>query len=1371
MAFASRLVLPLRRLRAAALVAAALAPWAVPGAALAQPADRPGRAADRAAEPVADVATRAVVAAPVVRVIEQAPGRVVYSVEATWGTPLAEAARRAGGDADRLVLEAVGGWFETSAVVALPWAVPPVVEIVAADAEEVPLAGGAAGADLLGGPAAEVVGVGYERGAPAGTLALRLLQADPEAGVLRRYRRLVVAVRFPESAPLAGAGGGPRGATNPHLGVGTSVLASGTWYKIPFTREGVYRIDRAYVSALGLDPGSTDPARLQIYGNGGRPLPALNSAPRPADLVENPTLVVGGGDGRFDEGDALYFFAEAPSGWDWDAAAGRWSHYVNPFTATTAYFLRVDAAAPQRVEGEGFPGWTDAERLEVLEGRVFDEEDRNTIAFTGGGSGLQWLGVELSPSRATTTVLDTIPPAFAGGTVRYTARVASRTTNTTATLAFTSGGAAVGALTPPPIGTSSVEDVARTAQGTFTRDAGGGTTLRLDVRMQGGNSGSLAWPDWVEAIYPQAPRATGGVLRFATPGGRAGRFEVPLDGFAAQPEVWDVTEPGAIRRLAVQQEGGRWLVRVEAADSTRPREVLAFEPGGAVGAPAAGTAVENQNLHGTATNAPYVVVTPTAFRAAADELAAYRRGHDGLEPLVANVEQIYNEFSGGVVDMRAVRDYFKYLYDRARVNGQEPLRYGLLFGDGHHDYRGITPEGRQNNWVPVFETDESFNPLRSYTSDDYYAFLDDNEGPWVWTEGASVERVDIGVGRIPARSADEAAAVVRKILHYESAASLGSWRTRVTLVADDNEPGNEGSLFLSQAELVGDVAVESAPLVDLNKVFLLSYEEVITAQGRRVPEAATDAVRAIEEGSLVWNYIGHGGPEALADERILELADIEALDNFDRLAIFATATCSFGRFDLEAFQSGAELLVLNPDGGAVAALTTVRLVFAGGTTSGNLGLNLQLMDFMLTRDTVEAPGYGLPRRLGDVYRETKRTSIGAQGNNRKFSLLGDPAMRVGLPERPVAIETVNGVTLTAGGPTPEFRGRERATVTGRVLGLDGQPDPGFDGEVELVVYDASRTVEVDVPTGQQNPAGSYDVRAEQLFRGRVSARGGQFAAEFIVPQDVSYAGRSARIVAYARRADGALDGGGMTEQVNVSTTAGAPLDDHAGPSVRLFLNDSTFVSGGLTGPDPTLVVRLEDASGINAVGSGVGHDLLLVVDGDEAGARDVGRFYEGDLDNFRAGTARIPLDGLAPGTHTLRVTAWDVANNVSTAELSFVISGTDELVLRNVFNYPNPTPGPTRFTFEHNQAPGTAARVRLRVYTLNGRPVTTLDGDAALPGGLLPGGLVQIPWDGLDEDFDRLASGVYLWHLRVEVDRAGGGTDVAERVERLAVIR
>jgi hypothetical protein len=396
-------------------------------------------------------------------------------------------------------------------------------------------------------------------------------------------------------------------------------------------------------------------------------------------------------------------------------------------------------------------------------------------------------------------------------------------------------------------------------------------------------------------------------------------------------------------------------------------------------------------------------------------------------------------------------------------------------------------------------------------------------------------------------------------------------------------------------------------------------------------------------------------------------------------------------------------------------------------------------------------------------------------------------MRIGLPEQPVAITEVNGTPLGAadapsgrlasaaprsvsldvrGSGSPELRANELATIRGQVHTRTGQPDPAFDGEVELVVFDAAREVQLDSVVYSRYP--DFTVRTDRIYQGRASVRAGAFTAQFIVPRDVSYSGLPGRISAYVA-SDAGVDGVGSTEDVTISATAGPPLDDREGPQMRLWLNDSTFVDGGLVGPEATLVVRLFDEHGINTVGTGVGHDLLVTFDDDPASAVEVSRFYEGDLDSYQAGTVRFPLPqgpATAPGVHTLRVTAWDVANNSSTATLGYVVGADAALALRNVYNYPNPTPGPTRFIFEHNQAPGTVARVQLRIYTLAGRPVRTLELEEPLPGGL-----VQIPFDGLDDDFDRLATGVYLYRVRVAVDRADGGTEVTEHVERLAVIR
>ncbi|HEX8384743.1 MAG TPA: hypothetical protein VF576_01095, partial [Rubricoccaceae bacterium] len=389
---------------------------------------------------------------------------------------------------------------------------------------------------------------------------------------------------------------------------------------------------------------------------------------------------------------------------------------------------------------------------------------------------------------------------------------------------------------------------------------------------------------------------------------------------------------------------------------------------------------------------------------------------------------------------------------------------------------------------------------------------------------------------------------------------------------------------------------------------------------------------------------------------------------------------------------------------------------------------------------------------------------GSSFNNRKFNLLGDPAMRIGLPERRIALQA-----------PPAFRAFEEATVTGQVLGLDGLLDAGFTGEVDLEVFDALRVVRMPATPPPNElpvniPGGEYRIQTDALYAGRASVRAGQFSATFRVPQDVSYSGMPARIAAYAV-GGGVVDGSGASLDALVSAEAGVRPDDGAGPSVRLFLDDTTFVSGGLSRPDPVLIARLQDASGINTVGAGVGHEILLTIDGDAATAVDVGRYYAGDLDTYRSGTVRFPLPRLAAGPHTARLTAWDAVNNASTAELAFTVTEAEGLEVRNVFPYPNPTAGPTLFAFDHNLPAGTAARVQLRIFTLAGRPVRTIDGDDALPGGVLTAGSVRIPWDGRDDDLDRLATGIYLFRLRVEADGADGSAQTVERVERLAIIR
>ncbi|HEY5565352.1 MAG TPA: type IX secretion system sortase PorU, partial [Rhodothermia bacterium] len=764
----------------------------------------------------------------------------------------------------------------------------------------------------------------------------------------------------------------------------------------------------------------------------------------------------------------------------------------------------------------------------------------------------------------------------------------------------------------------------------------------------------------------------------------------------------------------------------------------------------------------------FAIVTAADMLPVAQELAAIREA-EGISVVVLDIEKVYNEFSGGVPDMRAPRDYFKFLYERGLAEGRL-FRYALLLGDGHFDYRGITDDADSplnRNVIFPYQTDNTLVKGSSYTSDDYFGLLDENEGIWTWTgeSGTTFERVDIGIGRWPVETTDEARHILEKIKRYESPETQGAWRTRYTFVADDGPAGSsdDKDLHTQNADVVAEALVEQFPEINARKIYAISYPTVTTSNGRRIPDAHRDILTTLDDGTLVWNYSGHGGISGLADERIFTLEDIEQMDNGDRMSVFITATCTFGRFDTDREKSGAELLLLREVGGSVALFTTVRIVVTwSNPNTYNLALNLELNRHLVRRDE-----FGRGLRLGDVMRITKNSAAGLQSNNRKFNLLGDPTMRLGLPNREVRVVSVNGIPVTDT-TSVALKALDRVSLEGEVATASGR-DQSYNGTVDITVFDAKRNVEIAPADRRHIPSGSYTVQNDLIYRGQARVVTGSFQATFVVPKDISFSDLPGRISMYASSEIG--DGFGATERVDVGGTADNPVVDNEGPAIELFLNDTTFVSGGLTHPEPLLLVKFRDETGINTVGTGVGHEMLLVIDEDEQNAIEIGDRFEAELGSFQSGSLTYRLPTQAIGDHTLRVKAWDVANNSATSVLDYIVAPTEALALQNVFNYPNPMARSTRFVFEHNQPAGTPARVQLRLYSVSGRVLSVLDESETLPSGVLPGGPVQIPWDGRDDDLDELATGVYLYQLKVTVDLPSGDEDSVEHIGKLAVLR
>lgn len=1253
-----------------------------------------------------------------------------------------------------------GGLLTTSHLLDLPSKSFPDVRLLSRDYDEQTVSISLEDDDpWVDQPAVWASGLGTTRKRDVVNVVTMPYRLNAESGTLERLRRLVVAVTFTDQTPAVSI------QRTPAKRVTDSVLGSGTLFRLSIQTDGVYRITRSLLTSLGQNPDAIDPQDVQLFGNGGRPLPALVSADRIDDYREIPAVRIGGGDGRFDATDAVLFFASGPSGWEW--AESGYEHFVHPFSNDNAVVLRLAGTPGASLQTFSDGSTASAPVFATTQGRHFVDIEES-VWSREHGSGHDWMSNRIRPGNDRSLFSGLVLPGLLAGTVDFEARVAIAS-NPRATVAMLSDGVVLGQRTAPTIVTNSSESPAASPTVmSFVQQVAAGQPMNLSMRLLNQSNDPQAAADWIRMTYEQSLTATDNWLAFATRPGQGSSQRMQLSGFSAAPMVWDVTGGLMHHAYFVEASGNTHLAHVPLIDNgERPREIVAFTDAAVQDIQSEQVRnLSNQNLRSITSWPDLVIVTAEAFGTAAERLADHRRSQ-GLEVTVVTQDQVFNEFSGSVPDVRAIRDYMAFLY--GRTNNPDLLpQYLLLYGDGHYDYRGLSGlQDAQGNHVFPFETEESLRTVGTYTSDDYFGLLDPDEGIWefVSIQHKSEERLDIGIGRLPVQTAAEAASMADKLIRYDDPATFGTWRSTYTAVADDGPTGlsaqqNDADLHLTNIDqVVQYIADDVYPSINMNKIYGETYERVFL-NGYRIPDARRDILDAIERGTLVVNYSGHGGPDGLAQEAIFTREDAGALTNGDRLPIMITATCSFGWWDLEEEQSGAEVMLLNPDGGAIALLTSVRLAYtSAGQNTLNAGLNRALNREMFIRDD------GVPRRLGDILRLTKNTEVGLEGNSRKFNLLGDPSMQLGIPEGQAAVESLSGVVLD--GTTGQMRALDKVTIEGSIRRTDGQVDTSFDGLVNVSVFDAER--QVAIQERRYHIESFFRQREDLLWRGDVRAQAGRYTAEFVVPKDISYTNLPGRIAVYAL--DETSQAVGYTENFLVGGTSDSPPDDQVGPDIDLYIGDSTFVSGASVPDDPELVVSLFDDSGINTVGTGVGHEILLSIDGDEEGAIDIGSAFVAQPDSYQEGEIRWQLSDLEAGPHTVSVRAWDVLNNSNTAEISFSVANDEVLDVFNVYNYPNPMNRETRFVFEHNQPSGTPAEVQIRIFTLSGRPIRTIHSDEALPEGVLGSGPLMVHWDGKDDDLDRPATGIYLYRIRIAVDQGNGERQVSEHVEKLAIIR
>ena len=1101
-----------------------------------------------------------------------------------------------------------------------------------------------------------------------------------------------------------------------------SVLATGPWFRIETTIEGMYRLDYNTLKSAGVDVDNLDPRTIKVYGNGGKEVPQDLDAPRIDDLRENAIAVAGESDGRFNSNDYVTFYADTVRGWTYDPASKQFHHYLNHYTERNVFYLTYGGANGKRITQQPSLNSQSPYRPASFADHRFLEEEEVKGEIS---SGLDWFGQQFTigmPSVVYTTKLDGLVP---GSSVRYDAAVLARAGTWTRFDILESdsliGGMTLGPINFDPGGQWATESEARlSASSSAIRD----NRSRLKFVYYPNGEGASGYLDWFEIVYDRRFEAVNEVLRFRSPDTNA-TIEYSLTGFSSSDiHVYDVTDFGSVSEISNASVSGSSFTFQAAAVSGGLREYLALGPGGYL-RPASVTRRANTDLHGIADGAQMIIVTHPSLAAEANRLKAHRESFapNSLKTIVVSVRDIYDEFGGGLPDPIAIRDFVKRAHDTWTVTPQ----YLLLFGDGDYDYKNIT--GKSHSLVPVYETPVTLDQINSYTSDDYFGLV------------SSDVYVDMGIGRLPAQTPDDARAVVDKIIAYETRPEFGPWRSRLTFVADDGLT-TEGDDRSEHTAASDDAADNHVPgLYEKVKIYEIQYPTVIGASGRRKPDVNKAIIDQINDGTLTMNWTGHGNPVVWAHEHVFEnTTTIPQLVNKNRLTFFTAATCDFGRYDDPVSQSGGELLVLKADGAGIGIVTTTRAAYS----TDNQIFNNTFYSDLFTRDSS-----GMMPRIGDALFLTKQQRIGV--NDRKFQLLGDPSLRLAAPRFIARIDSINGrapdsvVTLLPG---------RKTTVRGSIHGSQSSASPvlgSFDGTGTILVHDAFKTINI--------PDWSYPFRVlgGTLFRGDVSVTGGAFTGEFITPRDLSAEKANGRIAFYLWNDQ--TDGLCATDSIAFGGVDTSPVTDTTGPRVTVYLGDRNFRSGDLVGENPSLIVDLYDQYGINLSSAGIGHQLQVWIDQSDRGI-DLSNYYKGELNSYQRGTVEYPLSNLSEGEHTASVRAWDVFNNSTTAEVLFRVAPSGELHVMNVVNYPNPFTDRTTFTLQQNQS--APVDVTVKIYTVAGRLIATLQEEG------LTGHFVEIPWDGRDQDGSEIANGVYLYKV---ITRLSGGNLTTEALGRLAKVR
>ncbi|MGE0560962.1 MAG: type IX secretion system sortase PorU [Flavobacteriales bacterium] len=1104
--------------------------------------------------------------------------------------------------------------------------------------------------------------------------------------------------------------------------VQNSVLASGEWYKIAVLKEGVFRLDYSFLKNLGLDIDNINPQNIKVYGNGGKMLPEVNAQFRYDDLMQNAIHIEGENDGTFNLEDYILFYGQSPHSKNLNTSTNLYNHQLNRNCDTSYYFITASSTSepPKRINTT-LNSLTPNKVVNTFnEYQYYEKDNLNLIK-----SGQDWYG-EVFDIKTEYDFVFNVPDVDLSSPVNVYVSGAGRSSVASA-FTVSSGGIST-SINFNTITLSCYScQYANNGNGTINFNPSS-DLINVKINYNKPSSSSVAWLDKIQLNARRNLNMIGNQLFFrdinSVGSGNISQFN--LSNASNVTKIWDITDPLNIKGQQFIQ--GSSISFIATTDSLR--EFVALTNNFETQVYSIGK-VDNQNLHGLSQQ-DFVIVSHPDFLNQAEQIADFHR-QEGMSVVVVTPIQVYNEFSSGSQDPVAIRSFMKMFYDRASSSAELP-KHLLLFGDGSYDNKNRI--SGNTNFIPTYQSTNSLAIIGSLVTDDYFGLLDDNEGQWSF----GVELVDIGIGRFPVKSQAEANNVTNKVINYYNPSTMRDWRNEITFIGDD-EDSNE---HMRQADFLAGMVESSNPEYNPYKIFFDAFKQESTPGGTRYPDVNKEIIKAFDEGSLILNYTGHGGETGWAHERVLTVGDINSLEKTSNLPLVITATCEFSRFDDPKRTSAGEMVLINKTGG-IALLTTVRLVFS----SPNFALNQSLYSKVFTEVNNKK------KTIGEIFMEIKNLNA-SNSNNRNFTLLGDPALTLVYPKHDVKTTKFNGATISTVLDT--VKALQKVTIEGYVQDKSGTKLTNYNGTIYPTVFDKSKTI-----TTLRNDGGQpfiFDSQISKLFKGKVSVTNGDFSFSFVVPKDIAYNYGKGKISYYAENQ--IEDANGYFSEFYIGGTSDNYIADNEGPEVELFMNDKSFVFGGLTDENPSLLAYVSDLHGINMVGNGIGHDIVAVLDDKTDDAFILNNYYEADLNSYQKGVIRFPFTELEEGRHKLTLKVWDVYNNSKEVTTEFVVVKAKDVVLSRVYNYPNPFTTHTEFWFEHNQA-NKPMYVQVQVFTVSGKLVKTIEQNIFSEGFRS----TSISWDGLDDYGDKLARGVYIYHLKVRAENLS----LADKYEKLVILR